>query len=92
MRSYTKGQRGPESTNTLAIQHMSRSGSEANPMVKGTGLVDLRNGKRMVAFLAQGKNARALDEAVKSTGQVQQVTMRWTGREAVTVTAVPKAA
>ena len=42
----------------------------------------------MVSLLAQGKNAAALLKAHAERGDNLTVTMRWTGREAATITGV----
>ena len=94
---YTKGKKGPESTNKVTIQHLKKDGTDANPMAKGVMNVQLKKESRMVSLIAQGKNAKALLEAQANDGDALTLTMRWTGREAVTVTGVvekdiPKAA
>tara|TARA_Y100001968_G_C19413180_1_gene747496 strand:+ start:391 stop:693 length:303 start_codon:yes stop_codon:yes gene_type:complete len=85
---YTKGQRGPESTNKVSIQFLKRDGTDSNPMAKGVMNVHLKKGSRMVSLLAQGKNAAALLKAHAERGDNLTVTMRWTGREAATITGV----
>lgn len=85
---YTKGKRGPESTNQVSIQFLKRDGTDNNPMAKGVMNVHLKKGNRMVSLLAQGKNAVALLEAHDKHGDNLTVTMRWTGREAATITGV----
>ena len=95
---YTKGKRGPESTNDVSIQFLRHEGPDNNPMAKGIMNVHLKKGDRMVSFIAQGKNAKDLLEAHAKEGDALTLAMRWTGREAVTVTgvetpsAMPKAA
>jgi len=85
---YTKGKRGPESTNKVRIQFLREDGTEANPMAKGIMNVELKKESRMVSLIAQARNARALLEAHSVGGEELTLTMRWTGREAVTVTGV----
>ena len=85
---YTKGKKGPESTNKVTIQHLKKDGTDANPMAKGVMNVQLKKESRMVSLIAQGKNAKALLEAQANDGDALTLTMRWTGREAVTVTGV----
>jgi len=94
---YTKGKKGPESTNSVTIQYLKKDGTDANPMAKGVMNVQLKKENRMVSLIAQGKNAKALLEAQARDGDALTLTLRWTGREAVTVTGViekdiPKAA
>lgn len=85
---YTKGRRGPESTNSVSIQFIKKDGTDDNPMAKGIMNVHLQKGNRMVSFLAQGKNAKSLIEAHANDGDMLNVKMRWTGREAVTITGI----
>lgn len=85
---YTKGKRGPESTNKVSIQFLKRDGTPDNPMAKGVMNVHLQKGDRMVSLISQGKNAKALLDAYEAEGGALTLTMRWTGREAVTVTGV----
>lgn len=94
---YTKGKKGPESTNAVSVQFMRREGPDANPMAKGVMNVHLKKGDRMVSFIAQGRNAKELLDAQAANGDALTLKMRWTGREAVTITGVveneiPKAA
>lgn len=85
---YTKGIRGPESSNKVDIQYLKVEGTPNNPMAKGTMLVHLFKGPRMVRFMAQGKNAKALIDTHRDIGATFGVTMRWTARDAVTITGV----
>lgn len=87
---YTKGKRGPQTTNNVIILHMKKDGIDANPIAKGLMNVVLKDSVRSVSFLAQGKNASDLLNAYEEHGDDQEVTMRWTGREAVTITSVTK--
>lgn len=94
---YTKGKKGPESTNTVSVQFLRNEGPSSNPMAKGLMNVHLKKGNRMVSFIAQGRNAKELLAAHAAEGDKLTLTMRWTGREAVTITGViekeiPKAA
>jgi hypothetical protein len=84
---YTKGIRGPESTNVAKVEHHSVSGPDANPLVKGTMTMNLKKGPRLVSFMAQGKHARAFLDIVKESPTIV-ATVRWTARESVTVTGV----
>ena len=63
-------------------------GLPANPMVKGIAMVTTRRGPRAVSFIAQGKNGRSLKEAPEASGNNLRLKMRWTGRDAVTITGV----
>lgn len=85
---YTKGKKGPESTNAVSVQFLRKEGPDSNPMAKGVMNVHLKKGNRMVSFIAQGRNAKDLLEAHAAEGDGLTLTMRWTGREAVTVTGV----
>jgi len=85
---YTKGRRGPESTNVVRIEFLNPSGTPGNPMAKGVMYAHLKSEKRMVSFLAQGKNAKALMDARAQHGEVLTVTMRWTARDSVTITGI----
>ena len=94
---YTKGKKGPESTNAVSVQFLRSEGPDSNPMAKGVMNVHLKKGNRMVSFIAQGRNAKELLAAHAAEGDALTLTMRWTGREAVTITGVvdkelPKAA
>ena len=86
--AYTKGRRGPESTNPVTIQFLKKDGPDSNPMAKGVMNVRLKKGDRMVSLIAQGKNASALLAAHANDGDDLTLKMRWTGREAVTITGV----
>ena len=46
---YTKGKKGPESTNKVTIQHLKKDGTDANPMAKGVMNVQLKKESRMVS-------------------------------------------
>lgn len=85
---YTKGKKGPESTNEVDIQYINKTGTEANPMSKGVGMVTTRNGVRSVSLIAQGRNARDLENAFETKGSTLRLVMRWTGRDSVTVTGI----
>ncbi len=83
---YNKGVRGPESTNDVEIRNIQKSGTDANPMIRGEAIISLSKGLRGVNILAQGKHAKAI-EAKMSIGEMSmRLKVRWTGREAVTVT------
>lgn len=85
---YNKGQKGPESTNDVEIFYVDQKGPQNNPITTGHAAVKTKNGLRGVSILAQGKHSQALHEALDKGMNVLRLKLRWTGREAVTVTGV----
>lgn len=85
---YTKGVCGPKSTNELEI-HSFEVAPFGPDMVKGYGLMQTQKGLRDIAFLAQGKHAKALKPfLVADQRTTVQVEVRWTGGHAATITKV----
>lgn len=92
---YTKGKKGPESTNLAKVQHFRVDGPDNNPLIKGVLSLQLKAGPRMVSFMAQGKHAKRFIETMKkptanNDNPEVMVTVRWTARDSVTLTGVDK--
>lgn len=83
--NYTKGRAGPVSTHAIVIDHFRIEGPDQNPMLKAVATISLRTGKRSVGLIAQGQKARALRDSLAVSNEIR-AEVRWTGREAVTVT------
>lgn len=84
---YTKGRKGPTSSHDTHFEGYRFEGTPENPILKAVATLSLRNGRRTVTLMAQGRHAAALKSQLTGK-QDHRLEVRWTGREAVTVTRV----
>ena len=84
---YTKGCKGPTSSHDTHFEGYRFEGTPENPVLKAVATLSLRSGKRTVTLMAQGRHAAAL-KAQLAERPTHRLEVRWTGREAVTVTRV----
>lgn len=86
--NYSKGRKGPESRLQLEIRTIYSNQDGPNGMARGDGLATLSGGRfKGIDFMAQGKHRAKLAPFLK-VGETIDVTVRWTGGMAVTVTEV----
>lgn len=90
---YNRGRCGPVSISKAKVAHFRIDGTTSNPLVKGVLDVELKSGRRMVSFMAQGRHAQdflAANENCSEKEVTVQLSMRWTARESVTIIGVHK--
>lgn len=84
---YTKGLKGPE-TNTL-FTVLAVNIRENEKIATGAAIAHLKNGPRGVKFVVQGRNLEEMRSMLEGQEKFHSIA-RWTGREAVTLTGLPK--
>ena len=76
---YTKGRKGPTSSHDTHFEGYRFEGTPENPILKAVATLSLRNGRRTVTLMAQGRHAAALKSQL--TGK-QDIASKYDGRAA----------